>query len=326
METDYQKEILEKTMQFQDKYQEYRKISDEYDESKDNISIKDSYVRCFRELKKIVRELEILRQEYDASIGFNIAQQLTHDLVFKFKTDRKGQISAELYSDQLKSIYSILNIVHPGATNIADFEILGIAAGSGMALANFVPKTAVAENPERVAETLSQLNQAITASISFAEAKGSPEQKLEVFQKETGLDKETSVQVIASVAKTIPSKGEENPVMELTVGQGPSGIAKIYEYTDDKLRTLFSKASKDAKALVKKPDPLIISGQLRQLEAWEEVHKFVIYDYDEKKQYTIYYEPTSENLRIIKDKISHVVTIERTKFERKWALKRWIED
>lgn len=326
METDYQKKILEKTIQFQDKYHEYCTINDEYDKAKDNISIKDSYVRCFRELKKIVRELEILRQEYDVSIGFNIAQQITHDLVFKFKTDRKGQVSAELFSDQLKSIYSILNIVHPGATNVADFEILGIAAGSGMPYSDFVTKIPRVGEQAQKEETLSQLNQVITSAKKFAETKASPAQKLETFQQETGLNKETSVKAITSVAKTVPSRMEENPVVELTIGHGPSGISSIYEFEDDKLKTLFNKASKEAKQLVKPKDSLIVSGQLRQVEAWEEVHKFVLYDSDEKKQYTIYYEPTSENLRKIKDKISQDVKIERTKFERKWVLKRWIEN
>ncbi|WP_320122729.1 hypothetical protein [uncultured Sphaerochaeta sp.] len=314
--------IREKEEEFKVLYTKYQEAETLYEQNADLASSRDRYTLTFKQLKKCVREIEILRQEYDLEIGFSSAQYITHDLVFKFKTSNKGQVKMEMLTKKARMINSILDVIHPGSEAIADFEILGISAGSGNALADYQPKSDSIE-PQRVEDIQSLLCAVVQVSKEVSTEVAPPEVKFARIKEETGLDPEQGAKVLSIISNNWPTKNEEDPILGMTLGGGGSKPGKIFDFQDLKLRTKLNKTSTDLKNYLKIPESEEFSGQLRQLEEWESAHKFILFSED-GGQCTIHYEPNSHNISKIKDNIGKTVTVKRFKEGNSWFLSSWV--
>lgn len=316
--------IRVKEEEFKVLYAKYQEAESRYEQNKDLASNKDNFISIFKTLKKAVRELEIMRQEHDLEIGFSSAQYITHDLVFKFKTSKRGQVKMEVLSKKAGMINSILDVIHPGADAIADFEILGVAAGSSQLHADYQPKSDTVE-PQRIEAIQSQLHTVFEVSEEISQKSVPVRDKLELMKEKTGLEFEQGAKVLSLISNNWPTKNEEDPIVGMTLGGGTLAVGKNFDFQDLSLRRKLNKTYADVKEYLKVPEPEEYSGQLRQLEEWESAHKVILFAED-GTQCTIHYDPTSENIRTIKDNIGKTVTVERYKEGNSWYLRSWVRD
>lgn len=330
-------ELQDKTVLFESLYAEYtdyvelKNIRDELEASEDNVDKIEN--ELFLKLKMLVREIEVLRQEYDKAIFFNVAQEITHDLVFHFDSFKPGQVSSTGFIANMQNIETIIKVKHPNIDALGSFDIVSITTGSGTLCSDLNALPSNQESNEDPSETeaiafqkanvLADIKNVIDGAKEYAtDGITPPPQKLKKFQEKTGVSDDDVLKVYNAVYKVQPKLKDKQPLVSISINGGDNALGKKYIYTPE-LRESYSKALAEVRELVKKPDQTIITGQIRQMEHWEKAHKIEITESETKKKYILQFTP--DDTSKVKDKIGTTVTIERSRIDGKsWIINRWL--
>lgn len=290
------------------------------------------------ELSKCVKEIEQLRLDYDELIGFNTAQKKIHDLVFSVNTKKEGFMDISSYNKKLSNFEKLVYTMYPSIK----LNLVAITTGSTGVIMDFEknnpddPEESQKENLliEQHKESISEFIGSVLkmAQNDTEKALTDTNEKITKLQSKYKYpDKKFKNILKASVAIIKDDQAEGETIKTLSVNTETIDKGLFIDIKEKvKERKRLSRVNSEINKFFKEEEPLVVSGQMRQIEEWEKEekagHKFVLVgeENNEEKQYTINYTPQKEIVSIIKQKVGTYVSVKRYKKGSSWWLENWV--
>lgn len=270
-----------------------------------------------------VREIENLRKEYDEAIGFNMAQKKIHDIVFSVDTKKEGYMDIASYNQKLNNFSKLLYTLFPQDR----LNLVSITTGSTGLTMDFERNAENNDvNLEGKKEEASSLLKTVVDMTD--NTKAVPAVFVKQIQEKYSYDDDKAKKVFSYAIKAL---SDENSNCEKIKGISVNTVKEDKSFnldikSEDKNLSRLPRLITDINKIFKKEDPLIVSGQMRQLEEWEKGeragHKFIIVSEDDKT-YTINYSPVPAVLKKVKEDVGKFVKVKRYKDGKSWWLENW---
>jgi hypothetical protein len=261
---------------------------------------------------QIVKEIELMRREYDVQLGFTADQIAAHDFAIILpEIDGKGVL--EFDGDYFQNVYSFFKTciqkLLPGSGTYSVLSPAGFAHGSTVLLLDIVqtnneidPKQEekAKEKVEKVKETVKEI---VSASQSLV-GKGDPDKKLDTFFKKTKIDPVKAAPIIEKLEKVFPSSKSRYRSVKILV-PGKENIVTLKK--DDHLS--FVGLSAQLKEQIKIPPKTELEGFLGAVAVWDKENPCFTIKTVDKKRPTIRYTHSKENDAKVKNSIGKAVKI-----------------
>jgi hypothetical protein len=277
---------------------------------------------------RIVKEIELMRREYDAQLGFTADQIAAHDFAIVLpEVDGKGVL--EFDGDCFLNVYNFFKTciqkVLPGSGAYSVLSPAAFAHGSTVLLLDIVqtnneinPKREgiAKEKVEKVKETVKE----IVGASQVLVGKGDPDKKLDTFFKKTKIDPVKAVPIVEKLEKVFPSsKSKYGSVKILVPGEKENVVTfKKAEHLS------FVGLSAQLKEQVKIPPKTELEGFLGAVAVWDQENPCFTIKTTDKKRPTIRYAHSKENDEKVKNSIGKAVKIRVTHDAGKTYLMSWL--
>jgi hypothetical protein len=277
---------------------------------------------------EIVKDIELMRREFDVQIGFTQAQINAHYLAVELP-EIDGRVSLEFDGDCFLRVFNFLNTcikkLFPGSGSDSVISPVAFVYSSTMLLVDIVqtnneinPKhqEKAKENVEKVKKTIKE----IVAAAPLLVEKGDADDRLDAFFKKTKIDPVKAVPIVDKLAKVFPSPKSKYSSVKLVV---PGEKEKVVTLSKERYLS-FETLNAQLKEQTKIPPKTELSGFLGAVVVWDqEKPKFTIKT-DDKKRPTINYTHSKENDKKIRDSIGKPVKIRVHQEGGKLYLTEWL--
>lgn len=313
-------ELNNKIEKFHEIYADFEAVNDSFKDLEElDETQKEVYSKAFSTLRTAVLEIEELRRKQDEEIMLNKAQFIVHDLALHLDTDSQGQVSFSTLAASTEEISKLMDLSKPSFKQIAELRLVGIGTGSAVLFVDACAKET--QDSEIARQSVKDMTEIISKAQNMAaDQQKSTKQKVNEFAKNNSLSTERAIEIVRHVEEISKKK---NKIIALNAAS-PNKASAPVSLGNEFDRKRFETFSSNVKNEFKEEEPLVIEGQMRMTENWDNTHKFKVHDYEKNKDYIINFDPKSFSKESISNHLGETVKIERMKVGKSWILLKFL--
>lgn len=279
-------------------------------------------------VREIVKDIELLRREYDVQLGFTADLIAAHDFAIELPmVDGKAMLAfdGDCFLSVINFFKTCIQKILPGSGGDSVLSPAAFAYGSTVLLLDIVQtnKEINPKHEEKAKENVENAKQTVKKIVGASQGligKGDPDKKLDAFFKETQIDPVKAAPIVEKLEKVFPSsKSKYNEVKILVPGvKSKPIILKKAEYLS------FVGLSAQLKEQIKVPPKEVLEGFLGAVAVWDKEDPRFTIKTEDKKRPTIHYTHSDKNDEKVRSSIGKPVKVRVSYEGGKTYLTNWL--
>lgn len=279
-------------------------------------------------VNEIVKEIELMRREFDVQTGFRDDQIAAHDFAVVLP-EIDGRVALEFDGDCFLSVFNFLKTciktLLPGSGNDSVLSPAAFAYSSTVLLLDIVQSNneIKPKHIEKAKENVEKVKQTVKEIVSASELlikKGDPEKKLDTFLEKTKIEPQKASIIVDKMVKVFPSpKSKYNSVKILVPGKKEKTVTlNKSDYLS------FVGLNAQLKEQIKIPPKTEMEGLLGAITVWDKDNPRFMIKTEDKKRPTIFYTHSDENDKKISESIGKLVKVRVAHEGNRIYLEKWL--